>query len=50
MTLDAAVLAPEKQVAKWFRWKQETLEAKEQLLNAGKIIQAENFIVTPRAR
>jgi len=50
MTLDAAVLAPEKEVAKWFRWKQEALEAKEKLLNAGKIIQAENFLVTPRAQ
>jgi hypothetical protein len=48
--LEAAVLAPEKEVAKWFRWKQETLEAKEKLLNAGKIIQAENFLVTPRAQ
>ncbi len=50
VTLDAAVLAPEKEVAKWFRWKQEALEAKEKLLNAGKIIQAENFLVTPRAQ
>ena len=50
ITLDAAVLAPEKEVAKWFLWKQEALEAKEKLLNAGKIIQAEDFLVTPRAQ
>ncbi len=48
-TLDAAILAPEREVGKWFKWKQATLEAKEKLLDTGKIIQAENFLVTPRS-
>jgi len=49
-TLNAAVLAPEKEVGKWFRWKQATKSAKEKLLDSGRIIQAENFLVTPRAQ
>ncbi len=47
-TLDAAILAPEKKVGKWFQWKLEALEAKERLLNSGKILQAGNFLVTSR--
>jgi len=47
--LDSAVLASEKEVAKWFQWKQSTLECKEELLNSERIIQAGDFLVTPRA-
>lgn len=47
-TVDAAILAPEKEVAKWFQWKQSCLDAKEKLLDAGRILQAETFLVTPR--
>ncbi len=47
-TLDAAILAPEKEVGKWFQWKREALVAKERLLNSGKILQAGNFLVTSR--
>ncbi len=48
-TLDAAILAPEKEVGKWFQWKLEALEAKERLLNSGKVLRAGIFLVTPRA-
>ncbi len=48
-TLDAAILAPEKEVEKWFQWEGGLSEAKKQLLDSGKILQAGNFIVTARA-
>jgi hypothetical protein len=48
-TMDAVILAPEKEVEKWFRWQQPCLEAKEKLLDSGSILQAGNFLVTPRA-
>ncbi len=46
-TLDAAVLAPEKEVEKWFRWN-ELAEVKEKLLNTGKILRAGDYLVTTR--
>src|SRR5712692_3131349 len=48
-TFDAALLAPEKEVEKWFQWESGLSEAKKQLLDSGKILQAGNFIVTARA-
>ena len=47
-TLDAAILAPEKEVEKWFQWEGGLSEAKKQLLDSGKILQVGNFIVTAR--
>lgn len=47
-TLDAAILAPEKEVKKWFRWEQEVAEAKAKLLSSGEIMQVGNFLVTAR--
>ncbi len=48
-TMDAAILAPERDVGKWFQWKQSALEAKAKLLDSGRIVQAGDFLVTPRA-
>lgn len=47
-TMDAVILVPEREVGKWFLWKQSALEAKEKLLDSGGIIQAGNYLVTPR--
>jgi hypothetical protein len=47
-TMDAVILVPEREVGKWFLWKQSALEAKAKLLDSGGIIQAGNFLVTPR--
>ena len=44
-TMDAVILAPEKEVGRWFPWKESCLEAKERLLDSGKILQAGNFLV-----
>ncbi len=48
-TMDAVILAPEREVEKWFQWKESALEAKEKLLDSGRILQAGDFLVAPRA-
>jgi len=48
-TIDSAIIAPEKDVGKWFQWKQSCLEAKTRLLDSGRILQADNLLVTARA-
>jgi len=47
-TIDSAIMALEKDVGKWFQWKRSCLEAKARLLDSGRILQADNFLVTAR--
>ncbi len=47
-TIDACVLAPEKNVKTWYAWNSKLMEAKEKLLAQDKIIRAESFLLTHR--
>ncbi len=47
--IDACVLAHEKEIGKWFSWNGKLMEAKQELVASGRVLQAGSFLVTPRA-
>ncbi len=44
-TIEAVVLAPEKEVENWFRWNGSLLEAKETLVSSGNALRAGRFLL-----
>ncbi len=47
-TIDGAVLAPEKDLGKWFLWKEGIVDAEDRLVNSGRILRVGSYLVTAR--
>lgn len=49
ITINASVLAPEKEVAKWFPWGEDMNAAKQELLEKNRLLKEGSFLVSPLA-
>ncbi len=48
-TIDAAVMAPDKDLVKWFLWDHGLVNAKERLVKSGRLFRVGSYLITARA-
>ncbi len=47
-TINAAIIVQEKEIGKWFHWKDSILEVKNQLVDSNRILRVGSYLVTPQ--